>query len=142
MASGRLLCLYQPVRKLGTRQEHEHIFGESGTMKRVVIHELLPGMVLVKPVTNTNGLPIIAVGTILDAAMIERLQRMELTSVYVEGESVDSGGKTLMELEVELDHRFRHVAQDPIQQLILRSLRTHLHASHGTTPTTKGPATA
>lgn len=111
-------------------------------MKRVVIQELLPGMVLVKPVTNPNGLPIVATGTTLDAAMIERLQRMELTSVYVEGDAVDSGGKTLMELEAELDHRFRHVAHDPIQQLILRSLRAHLHDSHGTTPATKGPATA
>ena len=111
-------------------------------MKRVVIQELLPGMVLVKPVTNANGLPIVAVGTTLDAAMIERLQRMELTSVYVEGDAADSGGKTLMELEAELDHRFRHVAHDPIQQLILRSLRTHLHASHGTEPTAKESATA
>lgn len=111
-------------------------------MKRVMIQELLPGMVLVKPVTNANGLPIVAVGTALDTAMIERLQRMELTSVYVEGDAADSGGKTLMELEADLDHRFRHVAQDPIQQMILRSLRRHLHASRGTAPTTEGPATA
>jgi hypothetical protein len=45
-------------------------------MKRVVIEELLPDMVLVKPVTNANGLPIVAVGTMLDALMIERLQRL------------------------------------------------------------------
>ena len=108
-------------------------------MKRVVIQELRPGMVLVKPVTNANGLPILAAGTTFDEAMIERLQQMELTSVYVEGDAGDSNGKTLMELEAELDHRFRHVAQDPIQQLILRSLRRHLHASHGTAPTS--PAT-
>ena len=91
-------------------------------MKRVVVQELLPGMVLVKPVTNTNGLSIVAAGTALDAAMIERLQRTEVTSVYVEGDAADSGGKTLMELEAELDHRFRHVAQDPIQQMILRDI--------------------
>ncbi|MDH5641732.1 MAG: hypothetical protein OEY28_10595 [Nitrospira sp.] len=108
-------------------------------MKRVVIHALLPGMVLVKPVTNANGLPIVAVGTTLDAAMIERLQQMELTSVYVEGDAGDSHGKSLMELEAELDHRFRHVTQDPIQQLILKSLRAYLHASRGTAPTTKDP---
>jgi hypothetical protein len=110
-------------------------------MKRVVIQELRPGMVLVKPVTNANGLPILAAGTTFDEAMIERLKRMELTSVYVEGDAGDSNGKTLMELEAELDHRFRHVAEDPIQQLILRSLRRHLHASHGTAPTTNSPAT-
>lgn len=111
-------------------------------MKRVVIEELLPDMVLVKPVTNANGLPIVAAGTILDAPMIERLQRMGLTSVYVEGDAGDAGGKTLTELEAELDHRFRHVAQDPVQQLILQTLRTHLRASHSTTPVTGKPATA
>ena len=110
-------------------------------MKRVVIEELLPDMVLVKPVTNANGLPIVAVGTTLDALMIERLQRLGVTSVYVEGAAGDAGGKTLTELDAELEHRFRHVAQDPLQQLILRTLRTHLHASHSTAPETEGPAT-
>jgi hypothetical protein len=99
-------------------------------------------MVLVKPVTNANGLPIVAAGTKLDAAMIERLQQMELPSVYVEGDGGDSGGKTLAELEAELDHRFRHVTDDPIQQLILKSLRAHLHASRGSAPTTEGPASS
>jgi len=75
-------------------------------MKRVVIHALLPGMVLVKPVTNATGPPIIAVGTTLNVTMIEWLQGMELASVYVEGDAGDSGGKTLEELKAELDHRF------------------------------------
>lgn len=111
-------------------------------MKRVVIEELLPDMVLVKPVTNANGLPIVAVGTILDGSMIERLQRLGITSVYVEGDAGDAGGKTLTELDVELEHRFRHVAQDPVQQMILRTIRTHLYATHSTAPVTEGPATA
>jgi adenine deaminase len=106
-------------------------------MRRVVLHELLPGLALAKPVVNANGLPIVAAGTILDAAMIERLRQMELTSVYVEGDAMDSGGKTLVELEAELDHRFQHVAQDPIQQLILRTLRAHLRATHGIAPVTE-----
>jgi hypothetical protein len=100
-------------------------------MKRVVVYELLPDMVLARPVTNANGLPIVAGGTILNAALIERLQELGLPSVYVEGDALDSGGKTLDELEAELDHRFRHVAHDPIQQLILQTLRTHLRATHG-----------
>jgi adenine deaminase len=106
-------------------------------MRRVVLPELLPDMVLAKPVVNANGLPIVAAGTILDAAMIERLRQMELTSVYVEGDALDSGGKTLAELEAELDHRFRQVAQDPIQQLILRTLHTHVRATHGIAPVTE-----
>ena len=110
-------------------------------MKRVVIEELLPGMTLVKPVTNANGLPIVAVGTVLDGPMIKRLQRLELTSVYVEGDPEDSGGKTLTELEAELEHRFRRVAHDPAQHMILRTLRKHLHATHSTIPLPEKPAT-
>ena len=108
-------------------------------MKRVVSHELLPDMILARPVTNANGLPIVAAGTILDAVMIERLRQMGLASVYVEGDALDSGGKTLAELEAELEHRFRQVAQDPIQQLILRTLRTHVRATHGMASVTEGP---
>ncbi len=111
-------------------------------MKRVVVYELLPDMVLARPITNTNGLPIVAVGTILDASLIERLQQMGLPSVYVEGDALDAGGKTLDELEAELDHRFRHVAHDPIQQLILRTLRTHLRATHGMAPDAEKPKAA
>ena len=111
-------------------------------MKRVVVYELLPEMVLARPVTNSNGLTIVAAGTILDAAMIERLQQMELPSVYVEGDALESGGKTLAELEAELEHRFRHVTHDPIQQLILRTLRKHLRATHGIVPDIEKPEAA
>jgi hypothetical protein len=110
-------------------------------MKRVVIEELLPGMILAKPVTNANGLPIVAVGTTLDGFIIERLQRLELASVYVEGNPEDSNGKSLTELEAELELRFRRVAQDPVQQIILRTLRTHLRATHSTIPVQEEPAT-
>jgi len=110
-------------------------------MKRVVIEELLPGMVLVKPVTNAHGLPIVAVGTILDGPMIKRLQRLELTSAYVEGDPENSGGKTLTELEAELEHRFRRVAHGHVEQMILRTLRNHLHATHSTMPLPEKPST-
>ncbi|MBS0154182.1 MAG: hypothetical protein JSS38_06300 [Nitrospira sp.] len=111
-------------------------------MKRVVVYELLPDMVLARPITNANGLPIVAAGTILDAALIERLQQMGLPSVYVVGDALDSGGKTLAELEAELDYRFRRVAHDPLQQLILRTLRTHLHATHGMATNIEKPEAA
>jgi hypothetical protein len=121
-----------------TRLRYEPIVRKPHFMRRVVLLELLPDMVLARPVTNANGLPIVAAGTILDAAIIERLRQMELASVYVEGDALDSGGKTLAELEAELEHRFRKVAQDPIQQLILRTLRTHVRATHGMASVTEG----
>ncbi len=100
-------------------------------MKRVVITEVLPDMVLAKPVTNANGLPIIAAGTALDNAMIDRLKRLDLTSVYVEGDAGTVTGKTLAELEAELEHRFRRVIRDPLQQHILAALQQHLQRTHG-----------
>lgn len=111
-------------------------------MKRVVITEVLPGMVLAKPVTNANGLPIIATGTALDETMIERLKRLDLTSVYVEGDAGTAAGKTLAELETELEHRFRRVIRDPLQQTLLAALRQHLQQTHGTASTEGNTATS
>lgn len=111
-------------------------------MKRVVLTELLPGMVLAKPVTNSAGLPVVADGAVLDDVMIERFKKLELASVYVEGEAGAAGGKTLAELEIELDHRFRHVCQDPLQQKIVAALRDHLRHTHGTADLEKGTTTS
>ena len=89
-------------------------------MKRVVIEELTTGMILAKPVTNNAGLVVLPVGAELDEATLSRLQRLGLTSVYVEGEAGDASGKTLDELEAELDHR-----------LLREAIRLHLRTTHG-----------
>lgn len=111
---------------------------ENLLMKRVILTELLPGMVLAKPVTNSAGLPVVAEGAVLDEVMIARFKKLDLPSVFIEGEAGTAGGKTLAELEVELEHRFRHVGQDPLQQTILTALREHLHSTHGTADLEKG----
>ncbi len=49
-------------------------------MKRVILTELLPGMVLAKPVTNSAGLPVVAEGAVLDdgpSLLRARLDRPE-----------------------------------------------------------------
>jgi len=56
-------------------------------MKREILTELLPGMVLAKPVTNSAGLPVVAKGTFLDDVMIVRFKKPDLPSVFVEGEA-------------------------------------------------------
>ena len=50
--------------------------------------------------------------------------------------------KTLAELEIELDHRFRYVCQDPIQLTIVSALRDHLRHTHGTAEIEEGTATS
>ncbi len=100
-------------------------------MRRVVIEELTPGMILAKPVTNAAGLVVLPSGAELDEATLPRLQRLGLASVFIEGEAGDAGGKTLSELEAELDHRFRLVSNDPIQRQLLEAIRLHLRTTHG-----------
>ncbi len=100
-------------------------------MKRIVLEELTPGMVLAKPVTNSGGMVVLAAGAALDEATIGRLRQMGLASVYIEGEAGSADGKTLAELEAELDHRFSRVNQDPQQRLILEAIRRHLRDTHG-----------
>ena len=100
-------------------------------MRRVVIEELTSGMILAKPVTNTAGMVVLPSGTALDEATLSRLQRLELISVFIEGEAGEDGGKTLTELEAELDHRFRLVSHDPVQQQLLEAIRLHLRTTHG-----------
>jgi len=104
---------------------------EQVSMKQVLIDGLLPGMVLAKPVTNAAGLPVVTAGVKLDRSMIDRLQQLGLPAVYVESDAEETAGKTLAELEAELEHRFRNVLQDPVQVLILRHIRDYLRATHG-----------
>ena len=45
-------------------------------MKRVPLQEVAPGMVLVKPVTNSAGHVVVAAGMTLDEPLITHLERM------------------------------------------------------------------
>ena len=56
-------------------------------MRRVVIEELTPGMILAKPVTNAAGLVVLPSGAELDEATLPRLQRLGLASLFIEGEA-------------------------------------------------------
>jgi len=108
-------------------------------MKRVVIEELTAGMILAKPVTNNTGLVVLPLGAELDEATLSRLQRLGLTSLYVEGDAGDASGKTLAELEAELDHRFRRVIDDPIQYQIREAIRAQLRTTHGMAEAQEAP---
>jgi hypothetical protein len=100
-------------------------------MRRVVIEELTPGMILAKPATNAAGLVVLPSGAELNEAALARLQRLGLASVWIEGDDGDAGGKTLAELEAELDHRFRLVSHDPMQRQLQEAIRLHLRTRYG-----------
>lgn len=81
-------------------------------MQRVALTLVKPGMVLAKPILNEDGMPLCAEGTVLSDVLIERLQRMNVTTVALKGNPVDTGQgiKTPEEKVAEMKQRFVHVA--------------------------------
>lgn len=104
-------------------------------MKRVLLDDAKPGMVLAKPVTSLAGQMILPAGTSLDAALIARLHGMGLTSAHIENRPGEEGDpvQTLAELEQALDHRFRRVAGDADLARMKEAIRRQLRAMHRTT---------
>ena len=98
-------------------------------MKRVPLDEAEPGMVLAKPVTNQTGVTVLPVGTELDQDLLKRLDRMNLTAVYVEGNAGAAGTKSPADLEQDLNRRFRKVGDDPTQVMIREAVRRHVQAA-------------
>ena len=100
-------------------------------MKKVPLHEAVPGMVLAKPVTNASGLVVAAAGLMLDEQLIAHLERMGKAAVHVEGVSGEEASKSLEDLERELNARFRKVEGDPELTRIREAIRRHLRGRSG-----------
>lgn len=107
-------------------------------MKRIPLDAVTPGMTLAKPVTNQSGLTVLAAGTVLDQDLIGRLERMNLNAVFVEGTADEPERMSLADQEQRLTHRFRKVADDPIQQMIRDAVRHHLRATYAVLPQGQG----
>jgi len=90
-------------------------------MQRVALSLVKPGMVLAKPILNEDGMPLCAEGTVLSDALIERLQRMNVTMVTLKGNPVDTGQgvKTPEEKIAEMRQRFVHVTEQPRMQRLM-----------------------
>jgi hypothetical protein len=100
-------------------------------MKKVPLHEVVPGMVLARPVTNASGLVVAAAGLLLDEQLIAHLERMGKAVVHVEGMPGEEPTKSLEDLERELNARFRKVEGDPGLIKIREAIRRHLYSRSG-----------
>ena len=94
-------------------------------MKRIPLEETVPGLVLAKHVTNARGLVVAAAGLMLDEQMIAHLERLGKASVHVEGAPSEEASKSLEDLELELNARFRRVEGDPDLTRIREAIRRH-----------------
>ncbi|MBI2890435.1 MAG: hypothetical protein HYY13_06575 [Nitrospirae bacterium] len=96
-------------------------------MPRLPIEKVKPGMLVLHPITNEKGMVLCSKGTALSEAVLERLARIGVGWVVVEGEE-DPGSAMAPavkeRIRKEIDQRFSKVEADPfmldIKQAILR----------------------
>jgi hypothetical protein len=79
-------------------------------MQEILTAQAKEGMVLARDVITPEGRVLCGKGTELSAALIERLARMEITHIAVEGHPVEVPGEKSLEEEIEeLNERFSRV---------------------------------
>lgn len=98
-------------------------------MQRIPIMLALPGMVLARDICRQDaagGPPICGKGLALTVSLIERLKRMGVQTITVEGRPVlMEGDKAPEELMKDLDRRFRKVEDDPLTGMLKEIYRAH-----------------
>ncbi|THB64474.1 MAG: hypothetical protein D6E12_14775 [Desulfovibrio sp.] len=98
-------------------------------MQKIPLNLAKEGMVLAKPVLRDNGLVLVAQGTELSSSLLERLERMDVDKVVVEGNPVDldgAAGGTEYTTRIErLDHLFRKFQADPWMNQLKEDLRNY-----------------
>lgn len=90
----------------------------------VDIDSLSPGMKLAKPVVNKAGMILLGEGTLITGVIIEKLNSMGVNSVYIEGSSKPQ--KTIEDVMLEIDERFRKTENEPYMYLLKRLLKKHI----------------
>lgn len=93
-------------------------------MKRVSVDSLKPGVKLAQPVVNDSGMIIIGEGTVLSDSHIDRLQNMNISSVFIEGSAGPQKSKA--ELIAELDARFKKTEDEPYMSTLKKAFKERI----------------
>lgn len=85
-------------------------------MQRIPTAAAQPGMVLARPVLRDNGMTVLGKGTELSQAVIDRLNKMGIPHIVVEGSPLtledDQGPGSFQSRLDRLDHLFRGYEDD------------------------------
>jgi len=104
-------------------------------MQNIPISLAAPGMVVAMEIRNSEdsgSMTICGKGVKLSESLIERLRRMGIQSVTVEGHPVTVDGETSLEEMLDaLDKRFNRVANDPLMMKVREIYRKHIRQSMG-----------
>lgn len=99
-------------------------------MQKIPLASAVTGMVLARDIVrndNPKGPPICGKGGTLTDSLIERLKRMGVSTVTVEGRPVRmEGDKSLEEILEDLDRRFNKVEDDPLTGKLKKIYRQYL----------------
>jgi len=98
-------------------------------MPRIALNKLQPGMRLAKPVTNNNGLVMLAEDTELTRALIDKISDMDIAGVYIQGMTQPDTPKE--EMIAGLEQRFKNVENEPYMDLIKQALKEHIEGLYG-----------
>jgi len=93
-------------------------------LPKVTVNNLKPGMKLSKPVVNEAGMILLGEGTEITDALIERLQNMNVSSVFVEGASKPQKPKE--DAMAEIDARFKKTENEPHMGMLKKLLKEHV----------------
>ena len=93
-------------------------------MPKISSDKLMPGMVLVKPITGKNGMVLLGEGAELTEKWIERIRDMDVEGIFVDGPSEQS--IPLEEALARLEDRFETVQDKPHMGLIKKVVRNHI----------------
>jgi hypothetical protein len=98
-------------------------------MPRIALDKLQPGMKLAKPVTNKNGLVMLAEDTELTATLIDKISDLDIAGVFIQG--MTQPDIPMEEMLAGLDKRFQNVENEPYMDVIKQALKEHIEGLYG-----------
>lgn len=93
-------------------------------MPKIPVDKLEPGMKLAKPVVAKNGMVMLGEGTELTEKWIERIQDMEIVSIYIDGPPIQTISRE--EALAKLEARFALVEGKPFMNAIKKLVQEHI----------------
>ena len=96
-------------------------------MRQIFLEDAKPGDEVAQPVKNERGMVILPKGAKLSTPMIDRMRRMGVHELVVEGDDPNAPPpKSLQELLEDLDVRFEGLDSNRMMMTIKKIARDHL----------------
>ena len=101
-------------------------------MQRIKVEQAATDMVIAQPVETSTGQVLCSKGTVLNQTLIDRLEKIDITHITLEGHPVDDGKpvKTLEEEMAEIDIRFRSVLDNKLMAALKVVVQKHIQKKY------------